>query len=330
MTRAKWRRRGFTLIELLVVIAIIAILIALLLPAVQQAREAARRSTCKNNLKQLGLALHNYHDTFGSFPIGVRGRGWGISWYAGILPYIDQGPLYKKFNFSSANTGYSTQCQNLGTNGQAQLAVLRCPSSPLPEVVTTTWCKGMTVASYVGIAGAQGGNGVPNQSGDRGDTTQCCGGGSTSSFYSQNGVLVGCNRCARNAGTVVRIRDITDGPSNTMCISETSDWAVDNNGNKKRTDASYPHGFMMGTYEDNSRRRQFNITTVRYAIGDHRYNLNGVNENHGVNNPLISAHVGGVQAVFADGRVNFLSSSLNMAILRRLALRADSQPVGNF
>ncbi|MFG0295400.1 MAG: DUF1559 domain-containing protein, partial [Maioricimonas sp. JB045] len=106
------RRRGFTLIELLVVIAIIAILVALLLPAVQQAREAARRSQCKNNLKQIGLALHNYHDTHGSFPPGYIARyvsatdpasaetGPGFAWGTMILPFLDQSPTYNQLNFS--------------------------------------------------------------------------------------------------------------------------------------------------------------------------------------------------------------------------------------
>ena len=100
---------GFTLIELLVVIAIIAILVALLLPAVQQAREAARRSSCKNNLKQLGLALHNYHDVHRVFPPAqLRGRnsstgieyGNAASWGAMLLPFIEQAPLYDQMNFS--------------------------------------------------------------------------------------------------------------------------------------------------------------------------------------------------------------------------------------
>src|SRR6188508_2861000 len=92
-------RRGFTMIELLVVIAIIAILIVLLLPAVQQAREAARRTQCKNHLKQLGLAIHNYHDVFNMFPTGVGYSLWG--WKVFILPYIDQSAQYNMINFSN-------------------------------------------------------------------------------------------------------------------------------------------------------------------------------------------------------------------------------------
>jgi len=129
---AVFKRRGFTLIELLVVIAIIAILIALLLPAVQQAREAARRSTCKNNLKQIGLALHNYHDTHRVFPPGcisrsIRSGGqdvWedaasltatgnqGTSWMLMILPYADQAPLYNQWNFSTNVMGNRAQAEN--------------------------------------------------------------------------------------------------------------------------------------------------------------------------------------------------------------------------
>jgi prepilin-type N-terminal cleavage/methylation domain-containing protein len=102
-------RRAFTLIELLVVIAIIAVLIALLLPAVQQARESARRTQCKNNLKQLGLALHNYHDNFKGFPMGKFSpksspSSGSLSMHPSILPFIDQGPLYNTINFNYGST----------------------------------------------------------------------------------------------------------------------------------------------------------------------------------------------------------------------------------
>ncbi|MCA9043929.1 MAG: DUF1559 domain-containing protein, partial [Planctomycetaceae bacterium] len=112
MFPARPRRRGFTLIELLVVIAIIAVLIALLLPAVQQAREAARRAACKNNMRQLGLGLHNYHDSHGVFPSGWIGATTGVGpdvegmngfgWGTMILPYVDQAPLYSQLNFSQS------------------------------------------------------------------------------------------------------------------------------------------------------------------------------------------------------------------------------------
>ncbi|MCB1129315.1 MAG: DUF1559 domain-containing protein, partial [Verrucomicrobiae bacterium] len=119
-------RRGFTLIELLVVIAIIAILIALLLPAVQQAREAARRTECKNKLKQLGLALHNYHDTFRAFPAAFyRGTttspGWG--WGTMILPYIDQAPLYNQWVMTVSYDNGQNQ-----TARRTKLAAYKCPS----------------------------------------------------------------------------------------------------------------------------------------------------------------------------------------------------------
>ena len=107
MSLAHVRRRAFTLIELLVVIAIIAVLIALLLPAVQQAREAARRTQCKNNQKQMALALHNYHDTHGVFPMGNLGS-INFTYQSYILPYIDQANLYNKFNFN-----YNSNCFNI-------------------------------------------------------------------------------------------------------------------------------------------------------------------------------------------------------------------------
>jgi prepilin-type N-terminal cleavage/methylation domain-containing protein len=166
MLRNHHRKRGFTLIELLVVIAIIAILIALLLPAVQQAREAARRSTCKNNMKQIGLALHNYHDVSNQFPPGAvwlgdisnnqctpyfgggggcqssrgfrgapsRGRdpSWGATWVTLILPYIDQSPLYNQYNPSLPNRHAANSAAT-----DTKIPMLVCPShEPLRQSLT--------------------------------------------------------------------------------------------------------------------------------------------------------------------------------------------------
>jgi len=215
----KRAKKGFTLIELLVVIAIIAILIALLLPAVQQAREAARRSQCKNNLKQIGLALMNYHNTHRTFCPGVTtanvaiapavsGTSNHLSWTAQILPFFDQAPLYKKINFK---VHFSTAT---GTPNNAQLAssiltAVRCPSDSGPDqddkggLLTGT--LNMATSNYVGNYGV----GMPNIN---------------ASPRSVQGIL--------GANTKVRIRDVKDGMSNVILAAERrnpkicGDWAA--------------------------------------------------------------------------------------------------------
>jgi prepilin-type N-terminal cleavage/methylation domain-containing protein len=136
------QRTGFTLIELLVVIAIIAILIALLLPAVQQAREAARRSTCKANMKQIGIAMHNHHDVKNHLPVGLAGTsgaGWGWAWGAYILPYVDQATLYETIT-DTTNTIWSDSGGSTTANIQAAaiafLPVFKCPSAAIPLEIT--------------------------------------------------------------------------------------------------------------------------------------------------------------------------------------------------
>jgi prepilin-type N-terminal cleavage/methylation domain-containing protein len=132
--RQSGKPRGFTLIELLVVIAIIAVLIALLLPAVQQAREAARRTQCKNNLMQIGLAIQNYEMAYEILPAGVYNQtgpiknepvGYHMGWLAGLMPFLDQGPLYRTIDFKQSV--YATVNQDVR---RAQISVLRCPSDP--------------------------------------------------------------------------------------------------------------------------------------------------------------------------------------------------------
>ena len=165
------RHRAFTLIELLVVIAIIAILIALLLPAVQQAREAARRTQCKNNLKQVLLSLHNYHDVHSTFPQGQsrNGPGRGATWCCGgnwrvmVLPFIDQATVYNQIDWSGAysfggSTNYARYAGGAEIFAGFKVPGFICPSSPLDPndtAVVNNQQKGQT-HHYVGISGSLG------------------------------------------------------------------------------------------------------------------------------------------------------------------------------
>ena len=320
--------RGFTLIELLVVIAIIAILIALLLPAVQQAREAARRSQCKNNLKQIGLALHNYHDVYGMFPMGSsRQRGWGVSWYVGILPFQEAGNLFKRFTFQGTSPGWTHQTVNRNIVRNLTIPWMLCPSSPLPETADAGNAPGTTMPHYVGISGATDGNGHVAQRQWR--CCNCCGGGSANGLISGDGMLV--------QNSAKRFRDCTDGSSNTIIVSESADFAKQGQTNR-RVDPGKPHGWLMGTSHGSQiegRRssrveRPFNLTTLRYPPNFRTYGAPGVWENHGSNNPLLSAHTGGVHALLTDGHVVFISENINMLILRRLCSRDDGQVIGEF
>ncbi|MGQ0637017.1 MAG: DUF1559 family PulG-like putative transporter [Planctomycetaceae bacterium] len=194
------RRRGFTLIELLVVIAIIAVLIALLLPAVQQAREAARRTQCKNNLKQIGLAIHNYVDTHNCLPpASIAGSiTYAWSWMTMILPFVDQAPLYQTLNpgpvtLATALTNAATTSPNI-SHLQTSLAVYQCPTDtgPNPSLLTL---GGQSV-------------GKSNYSG--------CGGNTPDHL----GLILGGGTASQNLGPVLRLRDATDGLSNTFLVGE--------------------------------------------------------------------------------------------------------------
>ncbi len=183
------RRQGFTLIELLVVIAILAILIALLLPAIQQAREAARRTQCKNNLRQLGLALHNYHDRHGSLPpqtvIDDRASTGWWSWITRVLPDLDQQPLYEHFDLGD---DVWNNCSRYKPWTSQRLAVLQCPSDPNSDRIFESDGEAYALTSYLGC---------------RGSTRQLPG----------NGVFPDVNR-------TVRFADIRDGTSQTLLLGE--------------------------------------------------------------------------------------------------------------
>ena len=330
-------RRGFTLIELLVVIAIIAILIALLVPAVQKVREAASRTQCINNLKQIGLALHGFHDANKRLPPGAAddtppfgtqgGANWGSSWMVYILPFLDQGPLYSKWDFAGGNSGFVN-----GTNGplvnNLNLVAYRCPSSTVAQFANSWngWTK-MNV-SYTGIAGSAV---TPGGTGNY--PTGCCNG--AGGYSSDSGILYADSR--------VTMVGITDGTSNTWIVGEQSNHLLDANRspvtggyNSGVGNSSGIYGWTMGAAIGNQSvaawgdGRAFNCTAVRYQInqiGFANSGASGTGNDVGQNFPLSSNHTGGVNMLFADGTVHFASNSMSLPTISGLSTRAGTETV---
>ena len=316
-------RRGFTLVELLVVIAIIAVLIALLLPAAQQAREAARRTVCRNNLKQIGLALHNYHEAFNTLPMGNSpdsDGGWGQSWWVGVLPFLDQATIYNGIDSAVPNSGFVGNADFLNGKG---FSTRLCPSSPMSQYEWTPWDgpddPGIAVAHYTGISGAYpdpqvASRNLPTDNGQ----------------YGSGGVLF--------HGSRIRFADMTDGMTHQMLVGEQSDWLIETATDEKRIAISaWPHGMWMGAECPDC--RQFNTTTVRWrpnykqAEGGHNFygcDTTGVCGNSGNNNPIQSAHSGGVHVLLGDGSVRFISGSLHLPTWFQLATRDDGRVIGEF
>jgi len=337
MCRRKSKFAGFTLIELLVVIAIIAILVALLLPAVQQAREAARRSQCKNNLKQIGLALHNYHDVHSTLPIGSRSgprasngwSTWGQSWWVAVLPYIDQAPLYNNWNHNPANSGYN---QNLPVIDGVKISVAKCPSSPLPDFSSENGNNPSTgnparisLSNYAGISGAYVDATNRDPAGRNAIELELSTGPAT-----EGGVMFFDSK--------IGFRDISDGLSNTIVVGEQSDYLVGATGSQLIHLSSYPAGMFMGGHDVTGRR--FNVTTVRYtpgyrtseAVSEAQPNcpLTGVCGNVGANNPIQSIHTGGAHVLLGDGSVRFASNNVNLTTFLHLATRDDGNVLGTW
>ena len=328
----RFRYRAFTLIELLVVIAIIAILIALLLPAVQQAREAARRSTCKNNIKQISLALHNYFERNTCFPEGqTRGSySWccGGNWRVQILPDMEQRNVYNRINFQS---DYSFAANRYGYRRGTEvfrgliLKPFLCPSStmdPLDLAVVNNQQKGL-VHHYVGISGALGVLQGGNRTCDYGGVVR------------GNGIL-GLQR-------ITRIRDITDGTSNTMLIGEQSAFVYIDRVRQNVTSNYYGgwSGSVNGRFNDINQGRPHwgaGTTCIRYRINlgvssskwVSRGSIPGADRSWDFNTILNSFHVGGIHIGLADGSSHFISENIDMRILRRLGSMNDDQPLGQF
>jgi prepilin-type N-terminal cleavage/methylation domain-containing protein len=309
-------RSAFTLVELLTTVAIIGLLIALLLPAVQAARESSRRISCGNNLKQLGLALLNYENAQRALPIGAlkpvsNPLSLGTSWYVQILPYLEQSALSPQFD---ANGAINPQ-----VIAELTLPVMGCPSSSIPPLYIGIAGVDVMMPSYVGIAGSSSDGGFPETR-----VTTCCQ-PYLNGEISAGGILV------PNRG--IRSEEITDGLSNTLAVGECSDLAVDSQGVTHRIDGAFPVGWTSGTvatgtppqYENDPVRRapSWNITTIRYAPNMRNYSQPGVYQDRGANNPLISAHPGGVQGLLMDGSVRFLYDNTDVWLLKQLATRDD-------
>jgi len=303
-------RRGFTLIELLVVIAIIAILIALLLPAVQQAREAARRSACKNNLKQLALAMHNYETTHRTFPPGYihkfgpsgtpeqQANHAGLAWGAMVLPQLELTPLFEEFNSNVP----VWDAVNL-TARETELPVFLCPSDPYSAgrfVVrddTVSPVEQYAAASYAANWG-------PSEAVTNLDDTPLQ---SRGVFY-------------RNSST--RVRDITDGLSNTLAIGERTNGPLSDSvtlGGHSYFETAWSAAVRESTdYPDDHGHMVLFETQFR------------PNEPGGDDKGLSAPHAGMCQFALTDGSVRAISENIDAAIYNALGTRSGEELLGEF
>ena len=292
-------RRGFTLIELLVVIAIIAILIALLLPAVQQAREAARRSQCKNNLKQIGIALHNYHETANCFPpgwLGVTGNQpdpngpSGFGWATHLLPHLDNASLYKQINFGQT----VDSAANLVLRDKTLPAFL-CPSDVssepwvLNDETTGNPIVTLPTANYVGSFGVSDLDNVSMAP--------------VGTIYAGEGVF-GHNR-------PIRFTDIKDGLSTTFAVGEHK---------TDRTQSPEWHSTWIGVVPAGEE------ASVRIlAVSDHTPNSVASHIDD-----FTSHHPQGVHMVMGDGGVRFISTTISLTVFQALTTKFGREVVGEY
>jgi prepilin-type N-terminal cleavage/methylation domain-containing protein/prepilin-type processing-associated H-X9-DG protein len=308
------RRRAFTLIELLVVIAIIALLIGLLLPAVQKVREAAARTQCQNNLKQVALACHGYHDANKRFPSSTlanadedeKAANW--SFLARLLPYLDQDNLYRQTNNCTSTIA---QCAALIPT---RIDVFLCPSDPVSNQGPSRLdpCDGYLLAGVTNLKGVTGANwgggpvGSPNWWGTDPQWVNPDRAGNYLGIDYGDGIFWVQNTFAGDRRTV-KILDITDGLSNTFLLGEAL--AARNNDN------IWCHALdAVATCAIDPNGRRADGTDYDPDDWSNVYGFS-------------SLHPGGLQFAYADGSVRFVSNSIPRAVYRALATRAGGEVV---
>jgi prepilin-type N-terminal cleavage/methylation domain-containing protein/prepilin-type processing-associated H-X9-DG protein len=316
------KRQGFTLIELLVVIAIIAVLIGLLLPAVQKVREAAARMSCSNNLKQLGLAMHNYHDSNSKFPVGVNRNGGKpgydvapdgpgpnqpnqvrYDWIHKLMPYMEQGNLERGWNYTNFNANKVDASGNPGAGAYiAQVPkMIRCPSSASPPVDDKSDLPNIWgITNYRGVAGVVA---WPDAS------------------ETVDGLLY------RNRAH--KITEITDGTSNTLMIAEFSNF--DPVFDAVLAGDDYLDGWGWWCYGGVGDVLVGTEAPVGFMWPANIKSLDGATQQQYYNwriNAIGSQHTGGANACRADGSVQFISNSISPTTLQAMGSRAGGEVLG--
>lgn len=316
-------RAGFTLVELLVVIAIIGILIALLLPAVQAAREAARRSQCTNNCKQLALAMHNYADVHKSFPYNYGGNAaatastsTGHSWLTGILPFVEQAPLYDQIDFGlpagTGNPGDATYNVNTAVSRTVVPAFI-CPTDGGTGLMTGLNGTGTNdrraVNNYKACAGSNWGDGDP-----------VCRHTWPKGRWPNNGVGynygngISCQNNANLPENVTRFSDVRDGTSNTFALGEavpawcTRSWW-------------YWHKANTATCGIPLNYKSIAIQTNPAVTLETQW------DDYGNNWSFMSRHPGGGNFALCDGSVKFISDTIDLFTYRMLGNMADGEAI---
>lgn len=343
-------RSGFTLIELLVVIAIIAILVAILLPAVQQAREAARKSQCRNNLKQIGLALMNYESAYESLPPGtlptVTAGGTPYrqsSWMFRILPFLEGSAEYDSASpdVSDWTMQNGAANRNWKLMNDMRFEVFWCPSSAMPQDKSegtngATQALGapseivLQIANYVGVSGAYYKPDSPTTISWQlyTDPYEWGGYGANPS----NGMLMPASAKVTNGSGYkipairpCRVRDVTDGMSQTFMVAEQSDYVYDLAGGQTDARASRWSGGMWASGTGDGDGWWLNLSSIRYPISPMKEQMDSYYTNpYSRHTPYTSVHAGGVMFLKGDGAVVAVSDSVDFGTTLAMCSRNDN------